>query len=106
MRTVATVTGLVVLAACRAPLATPGAPPSDVAVTAIYFEPALSEEGTLTIAHESGFTYEGPANPSGCDVHVPPGPANLTLTVAGRRYELSTKFQATDAELIWRWRSR
>jgi len=99
-------TGLLLLAACRSPESIPVDPLADVAVTAIYFEPALPEQGTLTIAHESGFSHTGQANPSGCDVRVPPGPANLTLTVAGTRYELSTKFGSTNGELIWRWRSR
>ena len=57
----------------------------------IVFSPALSEKGDLLITHESGWMLDVAVNPSGLDLHMPAGPANLRLRVGDSRYELAIK---------------
>ena len=57
----------------------------------IVFSPALSEKGDLLITHESGWMLDVAVNPSGLDLHIPVGPANLRLRVGDSRYELAIK---------------
>ncbi len=76
------------------------------AVTAIVFVPALPTSGTLSITHESGWTHQGVANPSGSDVRIPAGPANLRLLVDGVQYGFAIKVAVEGGEVVWRWRER
>lgn len=92
-----------IIGGCRATSVPPVPVTADAPLTAICFEPALPQPGTLTIAHESSFTCEVVARPSGCDVRIPEGPANLTLVVGGNRYELTTKISPAGGDLVWRW---
>ena len=57
----------------------------------IVFSPALSEKGDLLVTHESGWVLDVAVNPSGVDLHMPAGPANLRLRVGDLRYELAIK---------------
>lgn len=57
----------------------------------IVFSPALSENGGLLITHESGWMLDVAVNPSGLDLYMPAGPANLRLRVGDSRYELAIK---------------
>ena len=101
----------VLLAAGAGSRAARGEPPAGPAATgslhevAIRFEPALPEVGRLLVTHESGWTFRGEALPSGGAIHMPEGPANLTLWVGDVRYGCPIKVPAAATEVVVRWRS-
>lgn len=88
---------LLVLAACASaprehlPLHGLDAGTQGLLPLSIVFSPALSEKGDLLVTHESGWVLDVAVNPSGVDLHMPAGPANLRLRVGDLRYELAIK---------------
>ncbi|MFT4514395.1 MAG: hypothetical protein ACI89X_004416 [Planctomycetota bacterium] len=73
---------------------------------AIVFEPALSMQGTLSVRHESGWSVEVIAPPSGVDLAVPEGPASLLLVVGEHQFERTLKVAARSdgnaSSCVWR----
>lgn len=72
----------------------------------IVFEPALPKAATLSIAHESGWTMQCPASPSGVEVRMPEGPASLVLQMGDEAYEGSIKATPGQTLVTWHWQER
>ncbi len=69
----------------------------------IVFEPPLTTTGKLSVVHESGWTFEGKAAPSGIDLRMPEGPASLRLWVGTRLYERQIKVARGNSRCVWLW---
>lgn len=73
---------------------------------AIVFEPALLKVGTLSVRHESGWSVELQAPPSGVDLAMPEGPASLLLVVGEHRFERTLKVAPSSdgnaSSCVWR----
>lgn len=78
--------------------------PRSLFATSIQFEPALPGPGALSIAHESGWSLACAAPPSGVDVRMPEGPANLILRIGEQVYERTVKVAQTGNAFVWHWR--
>ena len=68
----------------------------------IVFEPPLSARGRLSVRHESGYSIDVDAPPSGVDLTLPAGPASLRLEVAGRAAERIVNVSPALGSLVWR----
>jgi len=81
-------------------MVTPSAPTTHAAEQrqllpfAITFEPPLAAPGMLSVSHESGWTFQAVAPPSGMDLHIPEGPASLHLRAGDQQYERTIKVSA------------
>lgn len=69
----------------------------------IVFEPPLTTTGKLSVAHESGWTFDGKAAPSGIDLRMPEGPASLRLWIGAQLYERQIKIVRGGSRCVWRW---
>lgn len=67
----------------------------------IEFEPVLPEPGELEVAHECGERFVVATARTGVDLRLRPGPAALTLQVAGVRRACALRILAGMPPVLW-----
>ncbi len=80
----------------------PARAPVAHAAATVWFEPPLPGPAALTVAHESGYLWQGEATATGATFPAPDGPCTLTLRAGGRTWERAFKLSPGERELTWR----